>query len=107
MKYIQLGKTALTVSECGFGCIPIIRLSKEEAVKVLRHAFERGITYFDTANAYRDSEEKIGMAFDGMRDKVVIATKSLKRNAEGITEHLENSLRMLQTEYIDLYQLHQ
>ena len=72
MKYVQLGKTALTISECGFGCIPIIRLSKEEAVKVLRHAFDRGITYFDTANAYRDSEEKIEMAFNGMRDKVVM-----------------------------------
>ncbi len=107
MKYVQLGKTALTVSECGFGCIPIIRLSKEETGEVLRHAFERGITYFDTANAYRDSEEKIGMAFNGIRDKVVIATKSLKRNAEGITEQMENSLRMLRTDYIDLYQFHQ
>jgi hypothetical protein len=107
MRYVALGRTDLTVSECGFGCIPIIRLSKEEAVKVLRHAFERGIIYFDTANAYRDSEEKIGTAFDGMRDKVVIATKSILRSAEGVTEHLENSLRMLRTDYIDLYQLHQ
>ncbi|MDD2582942.1 MAG: aldo/keto reductase [Desulfuromonadaceae bacterium] len=107
MKYVKLGKTELTVSECGFGCIPIIRLPKEDTVKVLRHAFERGINYFDTANAYRDSEEKIGVAFAGMRDKVVIATKSLMRSAEGITAHLENSLRMLQTGYIDLYQLHQ
>lgn len=107
MKYVKLGKTELMVSECGFGCIPIIRLPKEDTVKVLRHAFEKGITYFDTANAYRDSEEKIGMAFTGMRDKVVIATKSLMRSAEGITGHLENSLRMLQTDYIDLYQLHQ
>jgi uncharacterized protein len=107
MRYVKLGKTELTVSECGFGCIPIIRLPKEDTVKVLRHAFEKGITYFDTANAYRDSEEKIGMAFTCMRDKVVIATKSLLRSAEGITGHLENSLRMLQTDYIDLYQLHQ
>ncbi len=107
MRYLQLGKTTLTVSEFGFGCIPIIRLSQADAVKVLRHAFERGITYFDTVNAYRDSEEKIGIAFEGMRDRVVIATKSLKRNADGVTEHLENSLRMLRTDYIDLYQFHQ
>jgi len=107
MKYVKLGTTELTVSEFGFGCIPIIRLPKDDTVTVLRHAFERGITYFDTANAYRDSEEKIGMAFAGMRDKVVIATKSLMRSAEGLAAHLENSLRMLQTEYIDLYQLHQ
>jgi hypothetical protein len=107
MNYVKLGKTELMVSECGFGCIPIIRLPKEDAVKVLRHAFEKGITYFDTANAYRDSEDKIGMAFAGMRDKVVIATKSLMRSGEGITGHLENSLRMLRTDHIDLYQLHQ
>jgi len=60
MRYVTLGKTDLTVSEFGFGCIPIIRFSKDDSVKVLRHAFERGITFFDTANAYRDSEEKIG-----------------------------------------------
>lgn len=107
MRYVKLGTTDLTVSECGFGCIPIIRLANDEAVSVLRYACERGITYFDTANAYRDSEEKIGTAFAGMRDKVVIATKSLMRKAEGITGHLENSLRMLKTDYIDLYQLHQ
>jgi len=107
MNYVSLGRTDLTVSECGFGCIPIIRRSKDDAVKVLRHAFDRGITYFDTANAYRDSEDKIGTAFNGMRDKVVIATKSLLRSADGVTGHLENSLRMLRTEYIDLYQLHQ
>jgi len=107
MKYVDLGETGLTVSECGFGCIPIIRLPKEDAVKLLLYAFDQGITYFDTANAYRDSEEKIGMAFAGMRDKVVIATKSLVRNAEGMMGQLENSLRMLRTDYIDLYQLHQ
>ncbi len=107
MRYVTLGKTGLTVSEVGFGCIPIIRLSTDDAVGVLRHALERGITYFDTANAYRDSEEKIGTAFAGMRDKVVLATKTLLRGAEGAMGHLENSLRMLRTDHIDLYQLHQ
>ena len=71
MRYVKLGKTELTVSEFGFGCIPIIRLSKEDAVKVL-HALKQGINYFDTANAYCDSEEKIGTAFEGMRTNVVI-----------------------------------
>lgn len=107
MRYVTLGKTGLTVSEVGFGCIPIIRLSTDDAVGVLRHALERGITCFDTANAYRDSEEKIGAAFAGMRDKVVLATKTLLRGAEGAMGHLENSLRMLRTDHIDLYQLHQ
>ncbi|BET57748.1 aldo/keto reductase [Geobacter sp. 60473] len=107
MKYLPLGSTGLTVSECGFGCIPIIRLPQDEAVRVLRHAFDRGITFFDTANAYRDSEEKMGIAFAGIRHKVVIATKSLLRSAEGVTGHVENSLRKLGTDYLDLYQLHQ
>jgi predicted aldo/keto reductase-like oxidoreductase len=107
MKYVELGKTGLTVSEVGFGCIPIIRCSKDDAVAILRHGFDRGITFFDTANAYRDSEEKIGTAFAGMRDKIVIATKTLLRGGDEALGHLENSLRMLRTDYVDLYQLHQ
>jgi len=74
---------------------------------VLRRAYERGITFYDTANAYRDSEEKIGCAFDGIREKVVIATKTIKRDVQSAMKDLENSLRMLRTDYIDLYQLHQ
>jgi hypothetical protein len=82
MKYVTLGKTDLTISEFGFGCIPIIRYAKDDAVRVLRHALDCGITFFDTANAYRDSEEKMGIAFAGKRDKVVLASKTLKRRAE-------------------------
>ncbi len=107
MNYVTLGNTGLSISEFGFGCIPIIRFPKEDAVKVLRHAFDQGITFFDTANAYRDSEEKLGIAFSGMRDQVVLASKTLKRGAEETMGDLENSLRMLRTDYLDLYQLHQ
>lgn len=107
MRYVKLGNTGLAVSEFGFGCIPIIRLVKDDSVRVLRYAFERGITFFDTANAYRDSEEKIGKAFDGMRDRVVLASKTLKRDADGAVQQLDNSLRMMKTDYLDLYQLHQ
>ncbi len=107
MNYLILGKTGLRVSEVGFGGIPIIRLQTDEAVAVLRRAFERGITFYDTANAYHDSEDKIGRALGGVREQVVIATKTTRRDAAGAAEHLENSLRMLRTDYIDLYQLHQ
>lgn len=107
MKQIKFGKSGLELSELGFGGIPIIRLDMDEAVKVLRRAYDRGITFYDTANAYRDSEAKIGCAFDGMRNQVVIATKTLMRDGRSALSHLENSLRMLRTEYIDLYQLHQ
>lgn len=106
MQYLKLGNTDLTVSEVGFGCIPIVRLSTGEAVRLLCYAYERGINFFDTANAYQDSEQKIGLAFQGYRDKVVLATKSLQRNADGLTKHLENSLRMLKTDYLDLFQFH-
>ena len=107
MQYRVLGKTGLTISEVGFGCIPIIRLPEAEAVTVLRHAYARGITFYDTANAYRDSEKKIGQAFASCRDKVILATKTIKRDAEGALAQLENSLTMLRTDYIDLYQFHQ
>jgi hypothetical protein len=107
MRYLPLGKTGLTVSEVGFGGIPIIRLDADAAVAVLRRAFEAGITLYDTANAYRDSEEKIGRALGEVRAKVVLATKTIRRDATGVVAQLENSLRMMQTDYIDIYQLHQ
>jgi len=107
MLSIPFGKTGLEVSEVGFGGIPIIRLSRDEAVAVLRRAYERGITLYDTANMYLDSEEKIGTAFAGMRDRVVIASKSLQRDGAGMADHVAKSLRRLRTDYIDLYQLHQ
>lgn len=107
MEYIRLGKTDLTVSEIGFGCIPITRLKRDEAIYLIHYAMDNGITFFDTANGYFDSEEKMGHAFLGRRDKVIIATKSLRRDEKGVLEHLELSLKRLQTDYIDLYQLHQ
>lgn len=107
MRFLQLGNTGMTVSELGFGGIPILRLETGEAEKIVRHAFDRGINFFDTAYAYRDSEEKIGRAFAGRRDKVIIATKTMRRDGAGALEQLEQSLQRLQTDYIDLYQLHQ
>lgn len=107
MKRVSLGSTSLQVSEVAFGAIPIIRLPQQEAVTVLRHAYDRGITFYDTANAYRDSESKIGEALAGVRDKVVIASKTMRRDGAGVLEHLETSLKALKTDYIDLYQLHQ
>lgn len=107
MRYRILGKTGLQVSELGFGSIPIMHLSTNEAVTILRHAHDQGITLYDTANAYSDSEDKIGRAFQGMRGKVIIATKTLKRDRQGAEEDIERSLKMLRTDYIDIYQLHQ
>lgn len=104
---MDFGNTGLQVSELGFGGIPIIRLDMDTALSVLHRAYDRGITFYDTANLYRDSEEKIGRALEGLRHGVVLATKTFRRDAAGTTKHLENSLRMLRTDCIDLYQLHQ
>jgi predicted aldo/keto reductase-like oxidoreductase len=104
---MELGKTGIKVSELGFGGIPILRLEANEAERILRHAYDRGITFFDTANAYKDSEAKMGNALKGLRDKVVLATKTLRRDGAGATAQLEQSLRLLQTDYVDLYQFHQ
>lgn len=64
----RLGSTDLQVSVVGFGGIPIIALSRVQAAKVVRYAYEKGINYFDTARAYGDSEEKIGAALKDVRD---------------------------------------
>ncbi len=107
MRYLKLGKTGLVVSEVGFGGIPIIRLSRREAVKVLRRAFDRGITFYDTANLYLDSEDKMGRALEGRRHQVVLATKSIKRDRLGVESDIEQSLKQLRTDYLDLFQFHQ
>lgn len=106
MKSIQLGKTGLLVSEVGFGGIPIISLDFDAGVSVIRHCYERGITFFDTANLYGDSERKIGRALEPVRDKVVLATKTLNREAEGAAKHISYSIDNLKTDRIELYQFH-
>ena len=103
---ITLGKTGLTIEKNGFGCLPIQRVSRQEAVRLLRRAYDGGMNYFDTARAYTDSEEKVGEAFAGMRDKVILATKSQAQTGEQMKQDLETSLRMLKTDYIDVYQFH-
>ena len=106
MKQITLGKTGITVPQNAFGALPIQRVSREYAVKLLHRAYEGGMRFFDTARAYSDSEEKVGEAFEGMRDKVYIATKTGAKTPEEFWAHLETSLKNLRTDYIDLYQFH-
>ena len=106
MKTVRLGKTGITVPQNAFGCLPIQRDSKEVAVRLLREAYEGGMRFFDTARAYTDSEEKVGEAFDSMRDKIFIATKTHAKTPDGFWKDLETSLKLLRTDYIDIYQLH-
>ena len=106
MADVTLGKTKITVNKNGFGALPVQRVSVEEAGTLLKKAFNNGITFFDTARAYSDSEEKLGLAFEGIREKFYIATKTAADTAEGFRRDLEESLRLLKTDYIDLYQFH-
>jgi len=106
MKHVRLAGTDLEVSEIGFGGIPIIPLPGSEAVSVIRYCHDLGMTFFDTANMYPTSEEKIGKALKEVREKVVIATKTADREAAGAAAHIDLSLKQLQTDWIDLYQLH-
>lgn len=103
---ITLGSTNLTVNRNGFGALPIQRISKEESIQLIRMAYDAGITFFDTARFYTDSEEKLGEALEGIRDKVYIATKTGATTVEGFWKDLETSLGNLKTDYVDLYQFH-
>ena len=106
MAKVTLGKTGITVEKNSFGALPIQRISNEEAVKLLRKAYAHGVTFYDTARWYTDSEEKLGEAFDGMREKVFIATKTGAADAEGFWKDLHTSLNNLRTDYVDIYQFH-
>ena len=121
MKTITLGSTGITVPQNAFGALPVQRVGVADAVEILRRAYDGGMTFFDTARAYSDSEVKMGEAFGPFdecggfdklnhrvysRDKIFIATKTTATTSEKLWEDLETSLLNLRTDYIDIYQLH-
>lgn len=106
MKSIVLGKSGLVTPQNAFGALPIQRISEEEAISIVRKAFDGGMRFFDTARMYTDSEVKLGKAFFGMREEVYIATKTGATTVDAFWSDLHTSLNNLQTEYIDLYQFH-
>lgn len=106
MSMVTLGSTGICVNKNGFGALPVQRVTKEDAVYLLRKAYDGGIRFFDTARAYSDSEEKLGAVFEGMREKVFISTKTMAKDVEGFWKDLETSLSLLKTDYIDIYQFH-
>lgn len=106
MRSITLGKTGITIPQNAFGALPIQRVSVDEAVSLLRNAYDGGMRFFDTARAYSDSEEKVGKAFEGMRSKVYISSKTQATTREKFEQDLDTTLRNLKTDYIDIYQLH-
>ena len=112
MKTITLGSTGIITPQNAFGALPVQRVDMQTAVEILHRAYDGGMTFFDTARAYSDSEIKMGEAFDRLRhpnysrDKIFIATKTTATTVEKLKEDLETSLRNLRTDYIDIYQLH-
>ncbi|MBQ2803655.1 MAG: aldo/keto reductase [Lachnospiraceae bacterium] len=106
MTKVTLGKTGITVEKNSFGALPIQRISKEAAIHLLRKAYQHGVTFYDTARYYTDSEEKVGEAFVGMRDQIYIATKTAATTTDAFWKDLHTSLDRLQTDYIDIYQFH-
>ncbi len=106
MTQVTLGKTLIKTNKNGFGALPIQRVSAEYAGMLLRKAYDAGITFFDTARGYSDSEEKIGLALSDIRSHIFLATKTTAGTVEGFWQDLETSLRNLKTDYIDIYQFH-
>ncbi|MCQ2524981.1 MAG: aldo/keto reductase [Lachnospiraceae bacterium] len=106
METVILGSTGIKVNKNGFGALPVQRVDDDYAGMLLRKAYDAGITFFDTARSYSDSEHKVGLALSDIREKIFIATKTPSTTVEGFWKDLETSLSMLKTDYIDIYQFH-
>ena len=106
IKKVRLGKTDLWVTKTAFGALPVQRIDRQAAKRLLRRAYDSGINYFDTANMYTDSEEKIGEALSDVRQNIIISTKSGGKDKKTVQAHIEESLRRMKTDYIDLFQFH-
>ena len=106
MEYRILGNTGLKISRLGFGGIPIQRIDAEGTKKLMEKLLEMGVNYIDTARGYTVSEEYLGYGLEGIRDKFILATKSMARTKEAMAADIDISLKNLRTDYIDLYQIH-
>lgn len=106
MENTTLGKTGLKISRLGFGGIPIQKVDAATTKTLIRAMMEKGINYIDTARGYTVSEEFLGEALEGVRDKFVLATKSMARTKEAMAKDIDISLKNLRTDYIDIYQVH-
>lgn len=106
MEYRILGKTGLRVSRMGFGGIPIQKIDREGTRVLMRKLLDAGVNYIDTAKGYTVSEAYLGYALDGIRENFILATKSMATDKAGMAADIEDSLKKLNTDYIDIYQVH-
>lgn len=106
MNYVTLGKTGLKAAQVSFGGIPIQRSDAANTKAVVDKLEQYGMNYIDTARGYTVSEEYLGAALEGRRDKFILATKSMARDKESMAKDIDISLKNLRTDYIDVYQIH-
>ena len=106
MEKRRLGKTGLEIVCVGFGGIPIQRVDQEQVTLIVDEMESVGINFIDTARGYTVSEEFLGNALKGRRDKFILATKSMAKDYEAMKAEVDISLKTLQTDFIELYQLH-
>ncbi len=106
MEQVRLGKTNLKVSRVGIGGIPLQRPSEEDAIELIQYAIDNDINIIDTSIGYGSSEIRIGKALVGRRDDVTLITRTGVTDKKTANEHLERSLKQLQTDFIDIYEMH-
>lgn len=92
MQTVTLGTTGIVTPKNAFGALPVQRVGMPDAKKLLRLAYDEGFTFFDTARAYSDSEEKIGEALSDVRDRIYIATKTMATTVDKFWKDLEQAL---------------
>ncbi|MFW9923939.1 MAG: aldo/keto reductase [Candidatus Thorarchaeota archaeon] len=106
MENIRLGRTNLKVSRVGIGGIPLQRPSEKDAIELVKYAVDSGINMIDTSIGYGESEIRIGKALVGRRDDVILITRTSVSDKETASKHLARSLERLQTDFIDVYEMH-
>ena len=106
MRHIELGRSRIAVSAVGLGGIQFAKITRREVARVIGTALDAGLDFFETAHGYFDSEAKIGAALKGKRDGLILASKTAARDAKTFAAHLEESLKRLRTDMIDIYQFH-
>ncbi len=106
MKKNMLGRTGLEVSRVGYAGIVSMFVEQDSSNEYVKYAIDKGINYFDVAPTYNDAQEKMGLSLKEFRKDVYLACKTTQRDAKGAQQDMETSLKMLYTDYFDVYQLH-
>lgn len=106
MQYRELGNTGMRVSVIGLGCAGLRPASTDYAIEIVHRALELGVSYFDNARGYGDAEIKLGLALDGRRQDAIISTKTGAKTRDEAWRDIEDSLRRLQTDFVDNLHLH-